>query len=139
MKILVQFASVGVIAAVLGACSMAQDAAQAEGAVQQFHQQLDAGQSAAIYAAAGDELKKVSSEQEFVPLLDAVHRKLGAFKSAAQNGWRVNYQTAGKFVTLDYKSTYAGGEASEEFVYRLAEHGPMLVGYHVNSNALILK
>ena len=125
--------------AVLGGCTVPQDTAQVEAAVAKFHAQLDAGQSAAIYAATGDEFKKVSSQEEFVPLLDAVHRKLGHSGASVQNGWKVNYGTAGRFITMDFRTTYAQGQASEEFVFRLLPAGPLLVGYHVNSNALILK
>ncbi len=127
------------LGAVLSACSVPLDTAQVEAAVEKFHAQLDAGESAVIYAATGDEFKKASPQQEFVPLLDAVHRKLGHSGTAVQNGWKVNYGTSGRFITMDYRTTYAAGEASEEFVFRLLPSGPLLVGYHINSNALILK
>jgi hypothetical protein len=127
------------LGAVLSACSVPLDTTEAAAAVEKFHAQLDAGQSTAIYAATGEEFKKVSPQQEFVPLLDAVHRKLGHSGISVQNGWKVNYGTAGRFITMNYRTTYAEGEASEEFVFRLLPSGPLLVGYHVNSNALILK
>ncbi len=123
----------------LGGCSMSADASLAEQAVPTFHQQLDAGNFDAIYAAAGDELKKVASQQDFVALLEAVHRKLGNTKASEKTGWQVNYQTSGSFVTLGYKTTFEGGDATEQFVYRLDEKSAVLVGYHVTSNALILK
>lgn len=127
------------LGAVLSACSVPQDTVQAEAAVQKFHALLDAGQSTAIYAATGDEFKQASAQQEFVPLLDAVHRKLGQSATAVRNGWRVNYGTSGRFITLDYRTAYAQGEANEQFVFRLVPGGALLVGYHINSNALILK
>src|ERR1700722_8948180 len=107
------------IAAGLAACSASANTKEAEAAVQQFHDLLDSGKSSAIYESAGDDLKRVSSEQQFVPLLDAVHRKLGQTRTATRGGWNVNYSTAGNFITLNYQTVYAEGQASEQFVYRM--------------------
>jgi hypothetical protein len=125
--------------ALLAACSVSADTSQAEQGVRHFHELLDAGQSAAIYEAAGEDLKKVSTEAEFVAFLDAVHRKLGSSRSSSQKGWNVNYGTSGKFITLNYVTVYAEGEATEQFVYRLSDKEAVLAGYHVNSNVFILK
>jgi hypothetical protein len=131
--------TVAAIFSVFAGCSVSEDTKQAEAAVQNFHDLLDSGQSGAIYESTGEELKKVSSQQEFVALLDAVHRKLGQTKTSVRNGWNVTHSTSGKFVTLTYQTVYAEGQASEQFVYRMDADRPILVGYHVNSNALILK
>jgi hypothetical protein len=125
--------------AALAACSFSVDTKKIEMEIQQFHELLDAGKSAAIYESAGEELKKASTREDFVALLDAVHRKLGEFKSASQKGWNMNYSTSGKFITLNYDTTYAEGKAAEQFVYHVTDEETLLVGYHVNSNALILK
>ena len=130
---------VAAIAVVLAACSSSADIKLAEQAVPQFHEMLDAGQFEAIYAASAEGLKKLSTQENFVALLKAVHRKLGNTKSTSQKGWTVNYHTSGTFVTLNYATIYAEGEAAEQFVYFLQGGRALLVGYHVNSNALILK
>jgi hypothetical protein len=64
---------------------------------------------------------------------------LGKTKSAEKRGWNVNYHTSGTFVTLTYKTSYVEGEADEQFVYRLEGTVALLAGYHINSNALIVK
>ncbi len=132
---------VGVIAlaSFLCGCSMSVDTALAEQAVPRFHEELDAGQFDAIYEASADELKQATTQREFVAFLDAVHRKLGNTKASDKTGWNVNYQTSGSFVTLAYKTTFDGGSAQEQFVFRLQDKAAILVGYHVNSTALILK
>jgi hypothetical protein len=61
----------------LQACSSPEETAKAEAAVVQFHVLLDAGETRAIYANASPDLKKVSTETDFVALLEAIHRKLG--------------------------------------------------------------
>lgn len=125
--------------ALLAGCSMAADADRAAQAVPKFHEMLDAGRFEDIYAGAADDLKGATPQKDFVALLEAVHRKLGNTKSSTQQGWNVNYHTSGTFVTLNYATAYAEGDASEQFVYRLRANEALLAGYHVNSNALILK
>jgi hypothetical protein len=124
---------------VLSGCSASADTAAAEQAVPQFHRSLDAGRFAEIYEQSSDDLKKVASKQDFLSLLEAVHRKLGNTKSSEKQAWNINYHTSGTFVTLVYKTAYAEGEASEKFVFRMHGSAATLAGYHINSNALILK
>jgi hypothetical protein len=127
------------IFAALAACSFSADTKKIELEVQHFHDLLNEGKSAAIYESASDEFKKASTEEDFVALLEAVHRKLGDFKSSSQKGWNVNYNTSGKFVTITYDAVYAEGKAAEQFVYRVSDEQALLFGYHVSSNVLILK
>lgn len=127
------------VATALAGCSMSADTKLAEQAVPRFHEMLDAGQFEAIYTASAEDLKKAATRENFVALLEAVHRKLGATKSSNQQGWNVNYHTSGTFVTLNYSTAYAEGEAAEQFVYRLQDKKALLAGYHINSNALIIK
>ena len=128
-----------VLAIVVAGCSMSGDAKLAEQAVTKFHESLDAGQFDAIYEDSAKDLKDVATKGDFAALLEAVHQKLGATKSASETGFNMNYNTSGKFVTLTYSTIYAEGEASERFVYRVHDDRALLVGYHINSNALIVK
>ena len=118
---------------------MSQDSAVAEAKIPEFHSLLDAGEFRAIYAASADDLKKVASEKDFVALLDAVHRKLGQVKTTTRQTWLVNSRTSGTFVTLTYKTVFAKGDATEQFVYRIENDQAVLAGYSVNSLALITK
>ena len=128
-----------VLVIVLCGCSMSADTALAEQAVPKFHELLDAGDFDAIYEASAADLKRVTTHQDFVVFLDAVHRKLGRTKGSDRTGWNVNYHTSGSFVTLTYKTSFDGGAAEEQFVFRLQDKAALLVGYHINSTALILK
>ena len=123
----------------LGGCSFGKDVPVAEKAAHAFHAQLNAGQFAAIYTGGGAELKAVTKQADMVALLDAVHRKLGAFKSGKTQGWNDNVTTDGHMITLNYAAVYQNGGADEQFVYRLTGGQTQLVGYHVNSNQLILR
>ena len=120
-------------------CSMSKDAAVAEQAVPRFHEQFDTGRFDTIYAGAGDDLKSATTQQEFVALLEAVHRKLGNTKTADKTAFTVNYNMSGSSVTLDYKTTFDGGDAQEQFVFRIQDDSALLIGYNINSTALVLK
>ncbi len=128
-----------IVAIVLAGCSMSADTKVAEDAVTRFHAMLDTAQFQAIYAEAADDLKKVTTQEKFNALLEAVHRKLGTTKSSREQSWNVNYRTSGAFVTLVYATAFEGGDASEQFVYRLQGANARLAGYHINSEAFLLK
>ena len=68
----------------------------------------------------------------------SAHRKLGTVQSVNSPRWQVNWRVAGTYVSLAYRTTYARGEAEEQFAYLMQKGTAILVGYHVNSNALIL-
>jgi hypothetical protein len=123
----------------LTACSAPEDTSLAEQAVPKFHEQLDAGEFARIYEHSADDLRRSATQQQFIAVLDAIHRKLGTTKTTSPLGWRIDYQTSGTFVTLTYDTDYSDGKAQERFVYRLQDHKALLVSYYINSNALILR
>jgi Protein of unknown function (DUF4019) len=133
------FARLVALAVVTAGCSVAADTAAAEAGVPAFHALVDAGKFEQIYEQSSDDLKKVSTPQDFTALLEAVHRKLGNTRSSEKQGWTINYHTSGTFVTLTYKTMYTEGEAAEQFVFRMQGKSATLAGYHINSNALILK
>jgi Protein of unknown function (DUF4019) len=120
------------------ACSGSAQMATAEKAVSKFHEMLDSEQFAQIYEMSSDEFKKVSTQSDFVALLSAIHRKLGNTKSAQNQSWNISYLPAGTFITLTYKTAYSRGEGAEQFMFHVQGDSAVLVGYHINSNALII-
>lgn len=122
----------------LASCSFGKGVGPANRSVDQFHRMLDAGRFAEIYEASDPLFKKASKQTEFVRVLEVVHRKLGNFKSGSTVGWNDNVNASGEFVTLNYKSVYASGDAQEQFVFRITNDGADLVGFNINSAALIL-
>jgi hypothetical protein len=120
-------------------CSMQADTKAAEQAVPRFHDLVDAGQFEVIYAESGEEFRKSISQDKFFAFIGAVHRKLGPVKATKPDGWFVNYNTSGTFVTLNYATTFVEGEGAEQFVFRLSGDKAVLVGYHINSSELIVK
>ena len=86
-----------------------------------------------------DGFRKTTSEQQMTEYLKAVYRKLGEMKDAKQVGWRVNTTTAGTQVFLAYKTTFAEGDATEEFVFMVNGNNSTLFRYNIQSPILITK
>jgi hypothetical protein len=120
-------------------CGGKQQIANADAAVTQFHAELNAGNFDQIYAGSDTAMKNASSQEKFVALLDAIHRKLGMVKSANRQTFFMNYGTSGKFLRLTYATQYDADNAAEEFVFRVDGNNVRLVGYHINSEALVTK
>jgi hypothetical protein len=124
--------------ALLAGCSSSKDIALAEAQIPRFRHLMAAQKFDEIYDAAGNELKKATTRKEMVALLSAVDRKLGPVKGSEKVRWNVNVHTSGMFVTLDYQTHFERGDGYETFVYQMVEDKALLVGYHINSNALII-
>jgi hypothetical protein len=124
----------------LGSCSSTGNKQIAQEAVTQFHSQLDAEQYHTIYAGSDEKLRHASSESDFVALLEAVHRKLGKVQQANLQSFQVGWFAGqGQVVTLVYNTRFVDSTAAEKFVWHINGDQPLLVGYFINSNALITR
>jgi hypothetical protein len=127
-----------VVLLILPACSAGKSKQLAEQGVTNFHAQLDAEQYHEIFSNASLEFQKSGTEAEFVELFSAIHRKLGKVQNAKEQTFFINYGTSGTTVTLTYKTDFASGGASEQFVWRVGEQA-VLINYRVDSRLLITK
>jgi hypothetical protein len=111
----------------------------AQPAVQQFHQQLDAGQYQAICNQAAEGFCASGADGEAVRFLKGVHEKLGHAGAAKGGPINVNAGTAGTFVTAQFDTSFALGPAVETFTWIKSGSTLKLYRYDVQSNALFLK
>jgi hypothetical protein len=111
----------------------------AEAGVSRIHTQMNSEQFTDIYAQSDPEFRAASKQQDFFDFMNAVHRKLGKIKSASKTSYSVNFTTSGTRVRLDYQTKFEGGDGDEEFLWHLNGKEAQLVGYHINSMALITK
>jgi hypothetical protein len=100
---------------------------------------MDSEQFADIYSQADDAFRAATKQQDFLDFISAVHRKLGKVQNASQGGYFVNFSTSGTQVRLNYRTKFEGGDAQEEFIWKIKGNQAVLVGYHINSNALVTK
>jgi N-acetyl-beta-hexosaminidase len=125
---------------VLSACASSKNVQNAAKAVEQFHSQMNTEQFQTIYVAADDGFHKATNESDFVALLQAVHKKLGNVQTSQRTNFQVGVSTGqGTVVTLVYNTAFDQGSGTEQFLWHMSDNQPTLLGYHINSNALILK
>ena len=111
----------------------------AEKGVQEFHDRLNRGHFSGIYQNAHAEFRKASPEKDFLPFLEAIHRKLGTVQSSKEANWGINSQNMTTTVTLVYETKFSGGDATETFNFRIEGNEAILLGYNISSMALITK
>jgi hypothetical protein len=121
----------------LSGCSVSHDKSAAEAGVASFHQMMDAGRYHDIYVGSAPEFRQSAPEPQAIAVLQRVHDRLGAFRSGTQSGWRVNFNTGGTIVNFTYNTQFASAAGTEDFVFRVNGETTTLVGYHVNSPALL--
>lgn len=134
-----RFSIVILVCASLAGCGAQKDLAASEAAVAQFHAQVQNQDYLAIYNQADPGLRKVSKQEDFIAFLTAVHNKLGGVQTLSQKKFFVNYTTSGERITLTYATRFSGGDAEEQFLWGIWDGKIVLVGYHINSMALITK
>jgi hypothetical protein len=124
-------------ALLLASCSGGETVEGAEKAVAHFHNELNGGAYQQIYGEGDKGLKSATSQADLIKFLQAVHQKLGAFKNGKRTGWRVNYNTAGNSTVVQFDSNYEKGAATETFTFVGSADAPRLLGYNIDSQALV--
>ena len=127
------------ITASTSSCSLTKGKEQGERAVEQFHQQFNAGQYREIYEQSDKQFQDAAKEAEFIELLEAVRRKLGTVEKATPAGWRVNATPTGTVVALGYETQFSEGKGTEQFTFLISSDQAKLLGYNVNSPLLITR
>lgn len=123
----------------IGSCGLAKGKEIGERAVDEFHNQLNAGQYHEIYVQSDEAFRKAVSEPDAVALFEAVRRKLGIVRSSNQTLWHVKTTTEGTLVTLVYDVEFSEGKGTEQFVFHISGESALLFNYNVNSPLFITK
>jgi hypothetical protein len=120
-------------------CGAKKDLANTDLAVAKFHAQLDAGSFDQIYTDADQSFRDSISQEKLNTFLGAVHRKLGYTKSSDRKSFFVNLGTSGERITVNYATQFDQDNAQERFVFQVSGADVKLLGYHINSDALVTK
>jgi hypothetical protein len=122
--------------ALWGNATAQRDAAQK--ATERFHLQLDLSQFDSIYQQADPEFRNAGVEKDANALWRMVQRRFGSLQSDTLLTWNVNFTTSnGTVVRLVYRTTFAKENATETFTWRIRDSKPALLGYNINSPALL--
>ncbi|QIF04933.1 hypothetical protein [Roseimicrobium sp. ORNL1] len=118
---------------------MTQGKGLADTAIVDFHKKFNEQKFKDIYAGSHADLKAAAKEEEFLNLLDAVHRKLGKQVKSTDATWRVNSFNFKTNVMVAQNTEFERGKGTETFTYRVSDGKAILVSYYINSSDMMLK
>jgi len=122
--------------AMLGRASAQKE--RAEHATARFRAQLDSAQFDAIYRETDEDFRKAVTKGGADSLWTMVRRRFGAVRGAQLTGWNVSITTqGGTQVRLVYQTAFVKDSAVETFTWRIRGEQPGLLGYNINSPALL--
>lgn len=124
---------------VLTACDPGKDGDAVDKEVVRFHQAFDESRYDQIYDEAAPVFQQTKPKADLIHFIDVVHQKLGAVKSSSRSGWRDNVNTDGHTYVTAYATVFEKGSGTETFTYLIVDGRPKLVGYNINSDALVLQ
>lgn len=104
-----------------------------------FHAMVNEERYGDIYDAAADDFRSAGSKERFVGPLSAGRRNLGPITGTSNAGWRVRTLNLRTFVDLTQQTTFQEGKATERFTLLVSGEEARLVGYHIDSEDLILR
>ncbi len=111
----------------------------AQAAALDFHAKFNDSKFKEIYAASSADMKKVSTEADFVKFVETVHRKLGKHTKATEVGSRVNSFNFKTTAIITQNSEFEQGKGVETFTYLISGDSCTLQGYHINSQDMMMK
>lgn len=115
---------------ILSGCSAQKNFQAAERATDEFHMQYAKGSYGEIYDASDDAIRTSVTRDQMIAMMQDANGKLGACAAAERQNFRINYNTNGTFVTMDYTRKCAHGQLQENFVWHIKDGAPILYGYH---------
>src|SRR6266404_4363026 len=93
-----------------------------------------------LYTESDEQFSRISNETDFAALVQSIHRKLGKVQQSNLQSFQVGWFIGqGTMVTLFYNTQFVEGKAGEKFTWRIKNNRPILVGYFINSNVLVVK
>ena len=122
----------------LTGCNPVKSTAEADKAAAEFHALFDAEDFEQIFDTAHADFKASQPKKDTINFLRSVREKLGSVKSTNRTGWQANSMNMKTNVVLTFETEFENGQGVETFTYRVADGSAVLLGWYVNSNALIV-
>jgi len=124
-------------AVLLASCGVKQSMEDATAEISQFHTRYGKEDYKAIWASTSNEFRKITTQDQFERLLTAIHGKLGVVKEAKQQGWQANTNNGVSTVVINTGTTFEKGDGTETFTFIREGKDLKLLGYNIQSAALI--
>jgi hypothetical protein len=114
----------------LASCSSQKNFQEAERASDDFHLQVAKGNYGGIYDSAGSGVKSAATRDQLIAMLREINSKMGTCGEAMRQGFNMNVNTGGTFVTLVYTRKCVNGSLEEQFTWLMEDGRAVLHGYH---------
>lgn len=98
-----------------------------------FHQLLDQGDLATIYADATDNFQRAAAREDELQFLEMVHQKMGNSGKTSTLGFHVSRLNGRLLVDQFVDTEFSLGHAKESFVWVIWGEQARLDGYHIGS------
>ncbi len=138
MKSLLRATLVVGVSVLLSGCGWVKGTQNASKAVEVFHGQFNDSKFKEIYEASTPGFKAAGKEADYYKFMEAIRRKLGAFKSGSRTNVGTNSTLSTTYITLTYKSEFERGAATETFIFVTSGDSAVLQKYNVSSTALVI-
>ena len=119
-------------------CNPLKSTAEAEKAAAEFHALFDANDYEKIFDSAHADFKAAQPKSDTIDFLRSVREKLGTIKTSNRTGWQANSLNMKTNVVLTFETEYENGKGIETFTYQIADGNTTLIGWYVNSKALVV-
>jgi hypothetical protein len=119
------------------AAAMIQGRKAGEAATAKFHSDWNNSDWDSIIAYCDPAMFENTPEPKLRKFFAAVHAKLGNQQSAKEGVWRSNATTSGTYFLVNFDTQFEKGSGTESFTWKLYGDQAKLVGWHINSNALL--
>jgi hypothetical protein len=113
---------------VLAGCHPVQDYSVVDSAVDLFHQRLASSEDDTIYRDAGVDFQRSIDLETNRKFLGQIRRRRGMPGRAT----RTSFDIQGAVVTAKYQTSFANGDATETFVWRLQDGKATLLGFTID-------
>ena len=119
-------------------CNPVKGTAEADKAAAEFHALFDAEDYDQIFDTAHADFKASQPKVDTINFLQSIRDKLGPVRTTNRAGWQANSVNMKTNVVLTFDTEFENGRGVETFTYRIADGSASLLGWYVNSNALIV-
>ena len=119
------------------ACGVQENFDEADAEINDFHYNYNNNEWDDIWSRTSPEFRKQQSKESFVNFLDGVKSVLGDELEGTQTGWNVNTTPMGTFTVVTKQTRFEKGEATEVFTFRIDDSRVEMVGYNINSQAMM--
>jgi hypothetical protein len=108
-----------------------------DAAIEHFHSQFNAKSFAEIFNESSSKLRQSGPPEKFIGDMEAMRAKLGAHKSGTRDGLNLNNSNGDKTLTMKCVAVFENGPGTETFTFDYNGDTPLLMGYFVESPALL--